>query len=87
MQKFVTIAGIDYMVAKADSIFSSRIGRQDICIRVRGRFGGRYGESKYNGYYRTARIIDAENMEIVRDYEKVPVELNCDVLRELGFLN
>jgi hypothetical protein len=83
---FVTIGNLDYMVCEHDSIFSSRRGKRDISIRVRGQWGGRYGEGNYRGLYRNIRIVDAETGEFVRDYERVPDDISVDALRRLGYV-
>jgi hypothetical protein len=83
---FVTVGNLDYMVVEHDSIFMSRRGKRDVSIRVRGQWGGRYGEGKYRGWYRNIRIVDAETGEFVRDYERVPDDLSIDALRRLGYV-
>jgi len=83
---FVTIGNSDFMVVEHDSIFMSRRGKRDVSIRVRGGWGGRYGQGEYQGLYRTIRIVDAETGEFVRDYERVPDELSVDALRRLGYV-
>lgn len=83
---FVTIGNLDYMVMARDSSFSTRQGKRDVRICVRGTWGGRYGDGKYRGYYRTIRIMDAETGELIRDYEYVPDDLSVNALRRLGFI-
>jgi len=83
---FVTIGNLDYMVCEHDSFFSSRQGKRDASIRVRGQWGGRYGIGQHQGLYRTIRIVDAETGELIRDYETVPDDLSVDALRRLGYV-
>lgn len=83
---FCTINHQDYMVSRRDSIYMSRKGKQDVRVFARGEWGGRYGEGKYRGLYRTVRVIDADSGELVRDYERVPDDLSDASLRRMGFV-
>lgn len=83
MTKYIKKLSNIYMINETDSIFTSRIGKRDIRVCLRGQWGGRYGEGNNEGQYRTLRIYDSETGEIVRDYEHIPDEFSFQSLRDI----
>jgi len=76
--------GRNWIVRKGPSIFASRKGKEDVRIlRQNSDWGGMEFDGKR---YTTAMVFDAENAEVIRNYEVLPDEITIPLLRQWGFI-
>ena len=80
----ISVNGKEWLIRRGPSIFSSRSGRMDVRVmRENPTWGGREIDGKL---YTTEKIFDSETGDIVRDYGKLPEEINLPMLVIWGFV-
>lgn len=81
---YLTINSKKWCVRRSPSAFIPRNGKDDVRIMVEGTWGERHEDNKL---YHSCCVRQAENGEIIRQYETVPPIFTVAWLRENGFVD
>ena len=79
----IELDGNLYWIIKAPSCFISRKGKDDVSIYKCGSWGRRQPDGKL---YRCCLKLDAEDGNVVRNYESIPQQVTVEWLKQVGFI-